>query len=120
MTTDAAEISAQRVIAELYQFYMKRWLVFALLLTYGEQEVLVSQSAQQQPEQGLGTYVPSNSKSESIVAVAGTELRNGSWEGKPSGHFTQALHHGKDRDTGEGVAKQDRKRAGLCESTSDT
>ena len=66
------------------------------------------------------TYVPSYSESKSIIAVAGTELRNRTGKRQPSGHLTQALHHGEDRDTSEGVAKQDRERTSLSESTSDT
>jgi hypothetical protein len=53
------------------------------------------------------TYIPSNSESQGIINITGTELRDGTREGEPSGHLTQALHHGKDRDTSEGVAEQD-------------
>jgi hypothetical protein len=81
---------------------------------------LVANRSMENARKEMKTYVPSNSKSESIIAVAGTELRNGTWERKPSGHLTQALHHGEDRDTSEAITEQDGKRARLGESTTDT
>lgn len=66
------------------------------------------------------THVPTNGKSKSIVDIAGTELRNGTRKRKPGSHFTQALHHGKNRDTSEGITKQNGQRTGTRESAADT
>lgn len=84
------------------------------------------------------TYVPSHSlspvskgslarrramkthESKSIVDITGAELRNGTWQWKPSSHLTQTLHHGVDRNTREGVTQQNGKRTRGCESTSNT
>jgi hypothetical protein len=115
ITIEAAEISAQRVMAEAYQFCSGH---------------RISNLSQKQPGGAApvgvnrridgATHIPTNSESQRIIDITGAELRDGTREREPSGHLTQALHHSKDRDTSEGISKQDRERTGTCKSTADT
>lgn len=71
-------------------------------------------------EESMLTYVPSHSKSKSIIDISSTELRDRTWKRKPGRHLTQTLHHSEDGNTSEGVAKQDRQRAGTSECATNT
>ena len=64
--------------------------------------------------------VPSNSKTESRVDVAGAVLWDSTREREPCTHLTKTLHHGEDGTTGEGVTKEDRQGTGVGESLADT
>lgn len=79
----------------------------------------ISAIHQSQPQDWV-TYVPSDCESESIVDVAGAELRNRSRKREPCSHLTKTLHHGENSETSEGITKEDRKRTGLGEGTSNS
>lgn len=61
-----------------------------------------------------------NSKAKSGIRVTSTVLRKSTRERKPSRHLTETLHHSEDRDTSDGVTKQNRERTGVSESAGNT
>lgn len=66
------------------------------------------------------THVPADSKSEGVINITGTELRNTTWERQPGCHFSQALHHAEDSDTRQGITKKNGERTSLGERATDT
>lgn len=64
--------------------------------------------------------VPTYSEAHGRIEVASAVLRNSTGKRKPSCHFTKALHHGEDRDTGERVTEKDRERTRCREGATDT
>lgn len=87
--------------------------------SYEEQGTFVS-LLQEHRKKRAPTYVPSDSKPESIVHISCAELGNAARKRKPSCHFSKTLHHGEDSDTSEGVTQENGQRTSSCEGGSNT
>ena len=66
-----------------------------------------------------GTNLP-DSEAKSGIRVTSAVLRKSTGKRKPSRHLSETLHHSEDRDTSDGVAKQNREGTSVGESAGNT
>jgi hypothetical protein len=95
------------------------WVVFLLLVPKINEEGS-SRDLGAECNRILVPVVPSGCETKSWISVTSAVLWDSTGQWQPCSHLPESLHHGKNSDTGNGVAKEDGDGTSIGESLSDT